>query len=122
MAWADATAYSEAVQNPRLAFRDAELHEGELATNRLGLPLIHSGSFAAVFQMRRPTGPPHLALKCFTRQVHGLRHRYQQIDAHLNGRRLPFMVDFAYQDEGILIGQQPYPLLKMDWVQGLRLA
>jgi hypothetical protein len=52
MAWADATAYSEAVQNPRLAFRDAELHDGELATNRLGLPLIHSGNFAAVFQMR----------------------------------------------------------------------
>ncbi len=121
MAWADATAYSEAVQNPRLAFRDAELHQGELATNRLGLPLIYTGSFAAVFQMRRPAGPPHLALKCFTRQVHGLRHRYQQIDAHLNGRRLPFMVRFAYQDEGILVGQQRYPLLKMDWVEGLRL-
>ncbi len=120
-AWADATAYSEAVQNPRLAFRDAELDDGELATNRLGLPLIHSGNFAAVFQMRRPAGPPDWALKCFTRQVHGLRHRYQQIDAHLNGRRLPFMVDFAYQDEGILIGQQPYPLLKMDWVEGWRL-
>jgi hypothetical protein len=60
-----------------------------LATNRLGLPLVHTGNFAAVFQMRRPAGPPDWALKCFTRQVHGLRRRYQAIHTHLNGRRLP---------------------------------
>jgi hypothetical protein len=91
MAWAEATAYSEAVQNPRVAFGDAELQAGELATNQLGLPLVHTGNFAAVFQMRRPAGPPDWALKCFTRQVHGLRRRYQAIHTHLNGRRLSQM-------------------------------
>jgi formylglycine-generating enzyme required for sulfatase activity len=121
MAWAEATAYSEAVQNPRVAFRDAELQSGELATNRMGLPLIHTGNFAAVFQMRCPAGPPDWALKCFTRQVHGLRRRYQATHTHLNGRRLPFMVQFAYQPDGILVQGQRYPLLKMDWVEGLRL-
>ncbi len=30
MAWADATAYSEAVQNPRLAFLQPDLQEGIL--------------------------------------------------------------------------------------------
>jgi formylglycine-generating enzyme required for sulfatase activity len=121
MAWAEATAYSEAVQNPRVAFRDAELQDGELATNLLGLPLVHTGNFAAVFQLRRPAGPPDWALKCFTRQVHGLRRRYQAIHTHLNGRRLPFMVQFAYQADGILVGTERYPLLKMDWVEGQRL-
>jgi hypothetical protein len=91
MAWAEATACSKAVQNPRVAFRDEQLQAGELATNRMGLPLVHTGNFAAVFQMRRPAGPPDWALKCFTRQVHGLWRRYHAIHTHLNGRRLTFI-------------------------------
>ena len=87
-------------------------------TNALGLPLAHTGNFAAVFQVQ---GPPDWALKCFTRKVPGLERQYQAIHKHLDCRRLPFMVRFDYQAEGVLVRGQRYPLVKMDWVQGMRL-
>src|SRR5262249_370330 len=34
---------------------------------------------------------------------------------------LPFMVDFAYLEQGILVKGQWYPILKMDWVEGFGL-
>src|SRR5262249_44610721 len=61
------------------------------------------------------------ALKCFTRQVAGLRERYSEISTYLRQANLPFMVDFVYLEQGINIKGRWYPALKMDWVEGLTL-
>jgi len=66
-------------------------------------------------------GRRHWAAKCFTRHVDGLQDRYHRIDAHLQQHRLPFMVDFRYLPDIVLVRGQWYAFLKMDWVEGLRL-
>src|SRR5262249_8155880 len=58
---------------------------------------------------------------CFTRQVPGLRERYFEISKHLAQARLPFTVDFEFLLRGILIRGDWYPVLKMQWVEGLLL-
>ena len=121
MSWPQATDFAEAVQNLSVNFRDPDIRIGETATNALGLPMSRTGNFAAVFQVRSPSGAQNWAVKCFTRQVPGLEERYRHIDAHLHGHRLPFMVDFRYLPDDVLVRGQRYPCLKMDWVEGLRL-
>jgi N-acetylneuraminic acid mutarotase len=61
------------------------------------------------------------AVKCFTRQIPGLRERYQQISLYLAQVRLPFMVDFTFLEQVIRIQGAWYPILKMEWVEGLTL-
>ncbi|HEY7153161.1 MAG TPA: WD40 repeat domain-containing serine/threonine-protein kinase, partial [Gemmataceae bacterium] len=58
------------------------------------------------------------AVKCFTREVHGLRERYSEIGKYLRLANLPFMVDFKYLEQGIRVRGQWYPILKMQWVEG----
>jgi hypothetical protein len=120
MAWPQATDYNAAVQNPALCFADAELREGVVATNVLGLPLSHAGTFGDVYQVTDPSGASW-AVKCFTRPAAGLRERYQAISEHLGRQPRRFMVDFCYLEEGIKVHGQFYPALKMKWVEGLRL-
>lgn len=120
MPWPNATTYFEAIQNPGNCFADPELRQGEPTTNKMGLPILYSGNFAAVFQMRCP-GNARWAVKCFTREVPGLQQRYHAISAALQKARLPFMVDFHYLPEGIRVGGQWYAVLKMRWVEGLAL-
>ena len=38
---------------------------------------------------------------------------------HLRQARLPFTVDFSYLEQGIRVRGQWYPVLKMEWVEGL---
>jgi hypothetical protein len=121
MAWAQPTEYNDAVQNPQLTFSDPELRQSCVALNGLGLPLPRSGNFADVYQMTCPQTGQSWAAKCFTRQVDGLRQRYQAVSDHLHAARLPFMVDFRYLDEGIRIRGQWFPVLKMRWVEGIPL-
>src|SRR5579884_1935787 len=119
MAWPASQDYNEAVQNPASAFSDPELRRGQPAVNALGLPMPRSGNFADVYEIR--TNGRKWAVKCFTREVRGLRERYHEISTYLRRQQLPFMVDFQYLDQGIRLRGQWYPVLKMHWVEGLTL-
>jgi hypothetical protein len=122
MAWPVAQDYNEAVQNPRTSFADPELRAAEVVTNALGLPLPRSGSFADVYELRAAGGQARWAVKCFTRPAAAsLRERYSEISRHLQQARLPFTVEFSYLEEGVRVRGRWYPVVKMQWVEGLLL-
>jgi formylglycine-generating enzyme required for sulfatase activity len=121
IAWPMSQDYNEAIQAPAHNFADTELKQGEAVTNPLGIPLPCSGTFADVYQVRCPSGA-RWAVKCFTRAAPGLRERYQEIGRHRLRAKLPFMVDFSYLEQGIRVAGRWYPVLKMDWVEGLTLS
>src|SRR5947209_6629769 len=120
MAWPEAMDYNDAIQNPETCFANEDLRRAAPALNNLGLPVVCSGAFAAVYQLAGADGRVW-AVKCFTRQVHGLRERYQAVSAHLAQAKLPFMVDFQYLEKGILVRGKWYAAVKMRWVEGLTL-
>jgi WD40 repeat protein len=120
MGWPLSQDYNEAVQSPRTSFADPELRLGQAAANALGIPMPRSGNFADVYEFRCPGGA-RWAVKCFTREVPGLRDRYALISDHLRAARLPFTVDFHYLEQGLRINGRWYPVLKMQWVEGFTL-
>jgi WD40 repeat protein len=120
MPWPLSQDYNEAVQDPQHSFADPGLRAGEPAVNALGLPLPRSGNFADVYEVRSPDGS-RWAVKCFTREVAGLRERYAEISRQLQQAKLPFTVDFTYLEQGIRVLGRWYPVLKMHWVEGLLL-
>jgi hypothetical protein len=119
MSWPLSQDYNEAIQTPT-NFTDPDLRRGQVAVNALGLPMPYSGNFADVYQVQCPDGN-RWAVKCFTREVKGLRERYQEISAHLRQAKLPFTVDFTYLEQGIRVAGRWFPVLKMQWVEGLTL-
>jgi hypothetical protein len=101
MPWPVSQDYNEAIQNPRTSFKDPELKLGTPILSGLGLPMPRSGNFADVYEFIGSSGTKW-AVKCFTRQVPGLRERYQELSNFLSVANLPFMVHFEYLNEGIL--------------------
>jgi hypothetical protein len=120
MSWPLSQDYNEAVQDPASCFADDELRRGQAATNALGIPLPRSGNFADVYELACP-GDSRWAVKCFTREVPGLRDRYAAVSEHLQQARLPFAVDFRFLEQGVRVRGAWYPVLKMRWVEGLLL-
>src|SRR5689334_21988577 len=117
MAWPLSQDYNEAIQNPATSFIDPELRGGQPVTNAMGMPMPRSGNFADVYEFEGASGSKW-AIKCFTREIPGLRERYGEISEHLGAARLPFMVDFQYLQQGLRIRGSWYPVLKMQWVEG----
>lgn len=112
-----ATAYMEALQDPRSCFSDPELAAASPVLGPLGLPRAVSGSVAVVFRVDG-TGGRSWAVRCFVRPFDGQRARYEAVRAHLSGLASPWRVGFDLQPCGISIDGEWWPVLKMDWAAG----
>lgn len=119
MPWPTPQEYNEAIQAPALCFDDRELRAGSPDLTALGLPRPITGNFASVYRMR--CGTRDWAVRCFWREFADLRSRYAAISAHLAAARLPYTVGFQYLERGIRVRGQWYPILKMEWVEGVLL-
>jgi len=120
MAWPTPQDYNEAVQNPRLAFADADLRSGQPALDKIGLPRPISGGFACVYKIQ--SGGSLWAARCFLSEVTDQQQRYDAISKHLAAVKLPHTVQFSYLPGGIKVQGKMYPLVKMQWVQGESLS
>jgi hypothetical protein len=115
--WPTPQDYNESIQNPRQCFRDQDLIAALPVLTPLGLPKPVSGAFASVYQMTDERGR-QFAVRCFLRDVPDQAARYAAITAKLNEAALPYTVPFEYLSEGIQVGGNWYPILKMEWVSG----
>ncbi len=116
MDWPTAQDYNDALLNPKLSFNDAELKAGQVELSPEGLPCSTSGDFASVYWMQ--CGQHDWAVRCFLRQLTDQQQRYTAISQYLARVKLPFMVDFEFISQGILVNGNWYPILKMEWVNG----
>lgn len=110
----------EVIQNPKSCFKDPELKDGSFETNNMGLPSVIAGQNALVFKIISPSNKAY-AVRCFLRYDPDQKERYQKISDYLEKRNLKYTVGFKFIEEGIKVQNTWYPILKMDWVDGLPL-
>lgn len=119
MAWPDSSDYSDAIQTPTIAFSDSELQKGAIRLDKLGLPRPISGNFAVVFEVHN--GSKKWAVRCFSREIPEQKRRYDAISQYLRNKNLPYTVNFEFLQQGIRVKGNWYPIVKMEWVDGIRL-
>lgn len=118
-AWPLAAHFSVILQNPKIAFRDAELKRVLIEKDDHGQPRPRAGAFANVYKATYPGGKGSVAIRVFTSASPERRERYQAISEYLRNRRLESLVGFTYRDDGIRSTDGKwYPLVTMDWVPG----
>lgn len=119
MNWPLASDYQDAIQNPAFCFQDAALKAAHPVVTKLGLPRVASGTFASVYEMRN--GAHRWAVRCFLRPSADQQNRYALLSQYLSSHHMPGIVDFAYEAQGIRIRGQWYPIVKMEWIDGMTL-
>lgn len=119
MKWPTHTDYQDAIQAPHICFAEPELKAGEIVCDMLGLPRVMSGNFASVYELKTAAG--RWAIRCFVRQVPGQQGRYARLSEHLSKLSLPYLVKFEFIQRGILVHGDFYPVVKMQWVEGVPL-
>ncbi|MBF6333558.1 hypothetical protein [Nocardia transvalensis] len=114
--------YQRAVQTPRHAFATVDLlRTGRPVLNAQGMPSVASGGFAATFKIQTATGDPY-AVRCFHKQGQddrNLPERYRHIgDFVATHPDLDCLIDVVYQDDGITVGGNRFPIVRMQWADG----
>ncbi|MBX9686688.1 MAG: hypothetical protein K2X27_08300, partial [Candidatus Obscuribacterales bacterium] len=114
--WPSPQDYMEAVQNPPLSFKDADLQNSSPVLLSNGLPRVCTGMFASVYEFRNDERS--WAVRCFDSKLIDQHERYKAISDFILADDLPYTVDFHYIENGIKCASSWYPILKMDWVEG----
>ncbi len=112
--------YLAVIQHPETALTDPELKIGKIRTNNWGLPIFVSGAFAVTYTIIARNRL--YAVRCFHRKVDTLEQRYDAISQKLKQLRSDYFVPFEFQKDGIRVQQDTYPIVKMDWVNGITLG
>lgn len=111
--------YDTAVRNINLFVYDSILKSGKpvMQKNNPNFLLSYNGGKAIVYEIK--TNPKKYALKCWTEDLGDLKIRYKAIDEYLKQVNLPYFVDFAYNEKGILVNGQIFPIIRMEWIKGI---
>jgi predicted Ser/Thr protein kinase len=122
--WPQRDEYQHAVANPSVFLKDQNLKrmqpERRASIGGVSLPLARPGQFGAVYRFEG--GGKARAVKVFTSEQQDRELRYRLIHEHLQEiKRLPFLVGFEFQEQGILVNGEWFPVLTMDWAAGERL-
>lgn len=116
--------YIEAILSAEDNFN--ELSDLRPVLNENGRPVMSSGNFAVVFKMN--DGEKNYAIKCFTKEQKGREDAYKLINKELDAKKGEdsYLVPFDYLDNELYVDTKQstdneFPVLKMDWVEGVPL-
>lgn len=85
-----------------------------------GEPIMSSGNFAVVFKMKDKYGKQY-AVRCFHRAQQGREKNYKLICDELAKVSSPYLSPIRYYDKELFVESGEYPVLLMDWVDGMTL-
>ena len=91
-----------------------------------GQPVMSSGNFAVVFKMKDERDGKLYAVRCFHRDQEGRSESYRLIEEELKDVESPYLVSFRYMDKELFVDssqtdETEFPVLLMDWVEGITL-
>lgn len=91
-----------------------------------GQPVMSSGNFAVVFKMKDVRDGQLYAVRCFLRDQERRDECYRLIEEELKDMKLSYLVSFHYIDKEIYVDndqtdETEFPVLLMDWVEGMTL-
>jgi serine/threonine protein kinase len=114
------TSIVDAMKNPKISFKTNILIGG--STFRHGNRVIqYAGGFTTVFPFTTKRRKK-IAVRCWRADIGDAKKRTQAITTYLANLNSPYFVDFKYVDDALLINEFLYPIVTMDWVEGVEFA
>lgn len=120
------TDYHNALQHPQIAFKnlDPSLEKGHAIKRNNGHGLwIASGQFACVFKFKTNSPQKLWAIRCPTQCISNTAQHYRKVHDCLTkiSQSSAYFVDFQFLDQGIRVNGNIYPIIKMEWSEGVTL-
>jgi len=108
-----------AMTNPKVSFRAKELIGGSVL-HKGSRVLQYSGGYTTVFPFRNRDGK-QVAVRCWIADIGDAKKRSGEIAAYLEKLDNAYFSPFKFIDNALLINGTLYPVVIMDWVNGLTL-
>lgn len=115
-----ATQIDTAIKDAAHYFIPESIKKGRYVLNKAGKPFSRPGGYCRVYKYELDNGNI-MALRLWTEDVPDLTRRLKAISSFLKNAKSEYFVDFDYIENGIEVNGEIYPLVLMDWCDGINL-
>ncbi|MFN6052515.1 MAG: hypothetical protein ACK47R_16945, partial [Planctomycetia bacterium] len=96
-----------------------ELQSLEPCLDPAGKLIVKEGKSSRVYQMRDKETNKKFAVKCYHWSDNSLESRYAYLKEIKEKNDISFLIPCTFHLEGTLIQGEKYPVLVMDWIEGV---
>ena len=96
--------------------KDSFIQGGTFSVLDNGYCEMYTGGFSVVFPVS--VGDEKWAFRCWHATIDKAMERYKLLSAVLPSYKLPYFIDFHYEEQGIVVSGTTYPTIRMKWVKG----
>ena len=96
--------------------KDSFIQGGKFIVLDNGYCEMYTGGFSVVFPVS--VGDEKWAFRCWHVTIDKAMERYKLLSAVLPSYKLPYFIDFHYEEQGIVVSGTTYPTIRMKWVKG----
>lgn len=96
--------------------KDPFIQGGKFAVLDNGDYEMYTGGFSVVFPVL--VNKEKWAFRCWHVTIDKTMERYKLLSTTLSAYKLPYFIDFNYEEQGIVVSGSTYPTIRMRWVQG----
>lgn len=107
------------IENKDIFVKDELVKQGEFVRDANGNLMMYAGGFTAVFPVI--VNGEKWAFRCWHSDLGNVKRRFQIISDSINTVKPPYLCDFEYVDEGIVVNGKIYPTTRMRWVEGINI-
>ena len=113
------TDYEKAVSKGGESFNTLDIKFQLFKEKPFKLYMYGCGQFAIVF--KGEIKGKNYAIRCFQQATKDSLNRYKALDSYLGKKKLDWLCKFEFIPDEISVNNKKYPVLLMDWVQGMNL-
>ena len=111
-----ASEYEDAIALGKKSFKTLNL-TFEMSDPNMRLWTFGAGQFAVAFKAKMKN--KYYAVRCFQHATEKGIAKYKILSNYLKKKKIPWLSSFQYFDNEIIVGDKEYPVLLMDWVEGV---
>lgn len=108
--------YEDAISLGKKSFKTLDL-EFEYSNTSARIWTYGAGQFAVVFKAK--IDGDYYAIRCFQHATKKGLEKYSVLSDYFKTEKMSWLSEFAYYDNEIIVGSKKYPVLVMDWVEGI---
>jgi len=108
--------YEDTISLGKKSFKTLDV-EFDLSNPAARIWTFGVGQFAVVFKAK--INGDYYAIRCFQHATKKGLENYSVLSDYLKGKKFPWLSKFIYYDNEITVGSKKYPVLVMDWVEGI---
>ena len=105
------------IENQSVLIRDPHAKNGQFLRDAKGRLRSYSGGFTVVYPYT--SNGEKWAFRCWHAELGNVRKRFDVISKAIQRAKSPYLCDFVYTDEGIVVDGKIYPTTRMRWVEGV---